>query len=72
MTTSTTATLTPAVESIAAAPMIGVSAATLKMWRRKKIGPPYVRFGNRVRYRVSDLDAWLAAHTVTVEPAALD
>lgn len=58
------------IESIDAAPMIGVNAATLKAWRRKGIGPPYVRFGNRVRYRVCDIEAWLAAHTVTPEPLA--
>lgn len=58
---------TPSVESNVAAPMIGVNAATLKAWRRKGIGPSYVRFGNRVRYRVSDIEAWLAAHTVTPE-----
>ncbi len=59
------------VESNVAAPMIGVNAATLKAWRRRGLGPPYVRFGNRVRYRVSDVEAWLAAHTVTPEPSAL-
>jgi hypothetical protein len=61
---------TASVESNVAAPMIGVEPLTLKMWRRKGIGPPYVKFGNRVRYRVRDLDAWLDAHTVTPEPAA--
>jgi hypothetical protein len=63
---------TPAatIEATDAAPMIGVNAATLKAWRRRGIGPPYVRFGNRVRYRVCDVEAWLSAHTVTPEPSA--
>ncbi|OBF56718.1 hypothetical protein A5756_10515 [Mycobacterium sp. 852002-53434_SCH5985345] len=52
------------VESAVAAPMIGVEPQTLKLWRRKGIGPRYVKFGNRIRYRVSDIEAWLAAHTV--------
>lgn len=62
-------TVTPAstasVESKVVAPMIGVKELTLKAWRRKGIGPPYVRFGNRVRYRISDVEAWLTANTVT-------
>lgn len=58
---------TAAVESAVAAPMIGVEPLTLKLWRRKGIGPPYVKFGNRVRYRVADIEAWLDAHTVTPE-----
>ncbi|WP_094288413.1 helix-turn-helix transcriptional regulator [Mycobacterium lehmannii] len=58
------------VESAVAAPMIGVEPQTLKLWRRKGVGPRYVKFGNRVRYRVSDIEAWLADHTVTPEPAA--
>ena len=62
-------TISPAsmasVESTVIAPMIGVKEPTLKAWRRKGIGPPYVRFGNRVRYRICDVEAWLAANTVT-------
>ncbi|MFA1701659.1 helix-turn-helix transcriptional regulator [Mycobacterium intracellulare] len=59
---------TASVEAAVAAPMIGVGPDTLKMWRRKGIGPAYVKFGNRVRYRVADIEAWLDAHTVTPEP----
>lgn len=33
-------------------------------------GPRYVKLGRRVYYRASDLEAWLAEHTVTPEPAA--
>jgi predicted site-specific integrase-resolvase len=64
------ATPIASIESTDAAPMIGVNAATLKSWRRKGIGPPYVRFGNRVRYRLCDIEAWLDAHTVTPGKAA--
>ena len=34
--------------------MIGVEPDTLKLWRRKGVGPRYVKFGNQVRYRISD------------------
>ncbi|POX87614.1 transcriptional regulator [Mycobacterium kansasii] len=69
MTVSTPAS-NACVESTVAAPMIGVEPQTLKLWRRKGIGPRYVKFGNRVRYRVSDIEAWLSEHTVTPELAA--
>jgi hypothetical protein len=61
-------TLDRALQSCDAAPILGVTVATLKMWRRTGTGPRYVRFGNRVRYRASDLASWLAEHTVTPEP----
>ncbi|MFP3942185.1 MAG: helix-turn-helix transcriptional regulator [Thermoanaerobaculia bacterium] len=42
----------------------GLSRRTLEGWRRKRIGPPYVRLGHgptaRVRYRPSDLEAWVS------------
>jgi len=45
---------------------LGVNVDTLKRWRRNGTGPTYVRIAyNRVRYRVSDLDAWMEAHAVT-------
>lgn len=27
-------------------------------------GPPYVKIGRNVRYRLSDLEAWVAAHVI--------
>ncbi|MGO9154110.1 helix-turn-helix domain-containing protein [Mycobacterium sp.] len=53
-----------------AAPMLDVEPDTLKRWRMTGKGPRYSRIGNRVRYRIADLEAWLAEHTVTPEPAA--
>lgn len=45
--------------------------ATLKSWRKKGIGPRYLRIGGRaIRYRLSDLRAYLAQ--VTIEPAKGD
>jgi len=36
-----------------------VGMRTLKRWRRTGTGPPFVRLGRTVRYRRSDVDAWL-------------
>jgi hypothetical protein len=34
---------------------------TLAQWRYQKIGPTYLKLGAHVRYRRSDLEAWLAS-----------
>jgi len=47
-----------------AARYIGFTAAALKVWRRTGRGPAFIRTGRAVRYRLSDLDAWLQAHRV--------
>ena len=52
-----------------AADVVGVSAGTLRTWRqRNKSGqPPYHKPGGwMVRYRYSELIAWLEANAVTV------
>ena len=36
-----------------------VSLRTLERWRAQGIGPVYVRLGRTVRYRRSDVNAWL-------------
>ena len=53
-----------------AARYLGVSRAFLRQGRArtKGSGPPYCRFGRAVRYRVMDLDAWIAAHRI--DPSA--
>lgn len=43
---------------------LGVSPKTLPQWRFKRKGPAYVKVGLLVRYRRSDVDAWLEAQTV--------
>lgn len=41
-----------------------VSGRTLETWRRRKVGPPWVRLANgAVRYRPEDVDAWLDSQT---------
>lgn len=43
----------------AAAHYIGLKRPTLEAWRRKTQGPPWLKIGGAVRYRVEDLDAFL-------------
>lgn len=39
-----------------------VGVGTLANWRSQKSGPPYQKFGTRVRYPVAQLEAWEAAN----------
>lgn len=39
---------------------IGFSVKTLEGWRRNGGGPAFIKIGRNVRYRESDLTAWLA------------
>ena len=47
-----------------AAEYLGVSRRTVEDWRRRGVGPRYAKVGRAVRYRVEDLDAWLASRSV--------
>lgn len=62
--------MTNALTTDEAAPLLGVSADTLFLWRRKGYGPPYTRVGPRkILYDRAELLAWLAArHTTHEEP----
>jgi hypothetical protein len=42
----------------------GIPHRTLRQWRYYGKGPRFVKIGKHVRYRVSDLNAWLDANTV--------
>ena len=42
-----------------------LSLHTLKMWRYRKKGPPYVKIGKRVLYRTSAIAAWESKNEVT-------
>lgn len=58
--TQTNALLTPN----DAADMMQVSVGTLQVWRSTgRHGLPFVKVGNCVRYRRSDIDTWLAQRT---------
>lgn len=43
-----------------AADLLALSAKTLRNWRLSGYGPPHLKIGRLVRYRLSDLKAWLA------------
>lgn len=49
-----------------AAQFLGVSKQTLAVWRCEKRYPlPYVKVGARVRYRIADLETFVASRTVS-------
>jgi len=39
----------------------GLSPGTLERWRHKRTGPPHLKIGSRVRYRLQDIEAFEAA-----------
>ena len=50
------------------AQITGLSVETLAQWRSQRQGIPFIKISrNVVRYRQSDLDAWLAERIVPVE-----
>lgn len=54
----------------AAADFLGVSLWTLAQWRSQSRGPLYIKLERRlVRYRRSDLEQYLSAHSVEHRPA---
>lgn len=55
---------TPFMSCEEAAAYLQLSVRTLDVWRcTGRYGIPYVKIGARVRYRKSDLDAWLESRT---------
>ncbi len=69
LNTRQTEALTRILTTCQAAYLLGRSPVTLKAWRRRGIGPRFVRFGGtgptaRVGYRMQDLVAFLDASAV--------
>lgn len=52
---------------VEAADLLRMSERTLQAWRTQARGPTFVRAGRAIRYRRSDLLAWIEAHIVPVE-----
>ena len=48
---------------VQAADFLCLSIRTLQAWRIKLVGPRFVRAGRAIRYRRSDLIAWIDANT---------
>jgi excisionase family DNA binding protein len=55
-----------------AARLLGLSVRTLERMRVSGTGPRFLKLGNAVRYRLQDIEAWLASRLVssTSEAAA--
>ena len=51
------------VDNKQAADILGVNYLTLQNWRSTGKSPRYVKVGRNVRYRISELKAWLEAQT---------
>jgi hypothetical protein len=43
------------------ATQLHVSVASIRRWRLERRGPPFMKVGSLVRYRLEDMEAWLAA-----------
>lgn len=54
-----------------AAEVLGLSPGTLSVWRSTgRYQVPFVKVGHLVRYRLTDLDAWLESRTRTTGATA--
>ncbi len=51
-------------DEYAAAEFLGLSVATLRDWRFRRIGPAYCKFGKAVRYPIRELERFAEAATV--------
>lgn len=51
---------------------LDIPKRTLDDWRYRRVGPPFVKVGTLVRYRRSDVDAWLTSATVTTTPTTIE
>lgn len=47
------------------AALLSINIQTLAVWRHLKKGPAYVKIEGAVRYRLSDLEAWLEHNTIS-------
>jgi len=49
------------------ATLLKVSKRTLESWRMLDEGPNYIKLGNSVRYRKSDIEMWIDANHHTTK-----
>jgi predicted DNA-binding transcriptional regulator AlpA len=54
-------TLEPLLNEHDVARITGLSVASVRRWRLLKKNCPFVKIGNSVRYRPSDLESWLGS-----------
>lgn len=68
MSTTTKQAPAPLFTESEAAAFLNVKPDTLMKWRStKRYAIPYTKVGSAVRYRLSDLEAWIASRTITPE-----
>ncbi len=60
-TTAETPLVSPLLDSREVSAYLKVSEATLSRWRADKKGPPFLRMGGITRYRLDDVQTWLAS-----------
>ncbi|MCX4238984.1 helix-turn-helix transcriptional regulator, partial [Paraliomyxa miuraensis] len=63
--TSTSVAVPIAVDVRGASTITGFPVATLNGWRTKGGGPPFAKINKSVRYRVVDLEKWMADRVVS-------
>lgn len=51
------------VDEASLAARLGISRSTLQSWRYSGRGPRWIKLGRLIRYRVTDIDAYLDANT---------
>ncbi len=49
------------------AELLQVETTMLSNWRTARKGPTYIKVGSLVRYRVSDVEAWIESQRVETE-----
>lgn len=52
------------VNEIAVAKMLGKSLRTIKGYRFKRTGPPFIQIGQKILYRKSAVKDWLLKHEI--------
>ena len=57
-----------ALDTTAAAKLLGVTPSALRKWKELRQGPTYFKAGRLVRYRRDDLLAWIFRNTVQADP----
>jgi predicted DNA-binding transcriptional regulator AlpA len=59
------ATPSPLLDTEQLADLLDVSHRTPERWRTTGDGPPYIKLGHQVRYRLVDVEHWLDARRRT-------
>lgn len=68
--TQVTADCREVMDEFALADFLGLTVATLRKWRWLRSGPKFVKVGRLIRYRRTDVDAWLDQQTVATREVA--